>query len=161
MLGILCLKLSYKKPIVVIESGDHSTFYQGTQKDIELSENNIKNFVEKFIVLYSNWDDFKPEAVVKNMEPFLTEGLKEYLSSNLKNRKEKEFLGKKIQQNVSGISVQINKDSIVAIYDVVLRVDNIPLVVPTQLSLQIVKGTQTEWNPMGLYVNNITIHEGK
>jgi hypothetical protein len=24
-----------------------------------------------------------------------------------------------------------------------------------------VKGVPTEWNPMGIYVNNITIHEGR
>ena len=62
---------------------------------------------------------------------------------------------------MAGISVQVTKESTIAIFDVVLRVDDIPLIVPTQVALQLVKGVPTEWNPMGLYVNNITIHEGR
>jgi hypothetical protein len=81
--------------------------------------------------------------------------------SNLKLRKEKEFFGKKIQQAVAGISVQVTKESTIAVFDVVLRVNNIPLIVPTQVALYLVKGVPTEWNPMGLYVNNITTHEGR
>jgi hypothetical protein len=161
VLGITCITLANKNPIVVLASGNEFSYFQGRHSQVALNENNIKHFVEKFVTKYYNWNDLNPVLIYKNIEPLITDGLKENMLANLKIRKEKEFLGKKLQQAVTGISVQVTKESTIAIFDVVLRVDNIPLIVPTQVALQLVKGEQTEWNPVGLYVNNITTHEGR
>lgn len=161
VLGGAYIKLVNQSPIVVVAKDNDLSYYQGRFLKVSLNEGNIKHFVEKFIDRYYNWSDLNPEVIFKNTEPFITDGLKESTLANLKIRKEKDFFGKKLQQSVAGLSVQVTKESTIAIFDVVLRVDNIPLVVPTQVSLQLVKGIQTEWNPMGLYVNSITIHEGR
>jgi len=161
VLGFACITLANKNPIVIVSSDNEFSYYQGRHTNVELNENSIKHFVEKFVTKYYNWKELNPEVIFKNIEPFITDGLKENTLLNLKTRKEKEFFGKKIQQAVTDISVQVTKESTIAIFDVVLRIDNIPLVVPIQVALQLVKGVPTEWNPMGLYVNNITIHEGR
>jgi hypothetical protein len=161
VLGFTCITLANKNPIVIVANDNEFSYYLGRHTQVELNENNIKHFVEKFVTKYYNWNELNPEAIFKNIEPFITDGLKENTLSNLKTRKEKEFFGKKIKQAVAGISVQVTKESTIAIFDVVLRVDDIPLIVPTQVALQLVKGVPTEWNPMGIYVNNITIHEGR
>lgn len=161
ILGGAYIRLANQNPIVVLARDNEFTYYQGQRLKVPLNELNIKHFVEKFVERYYNWDDLNPEIIFKNVEPFITDGLKENTLLNLRNRKEKDFLGKKLQQAVAGLSVQVTKDSTIAVFDVVLRVDSIPLVVPTQVLLQLVKGIQTDWNPMGLYVNNITIHEGR
>lgn len=161
VLGFACITLANKNPIVIVSNDNEFSYYQGRHTNVELNENNIKCFVEKFVTKYYNWKELNPEVIFKNIEPFITDGFKENTLLNLKTRKEKEFFGKKVQQAVTDISVQVTKESTIAIFDVVLRVDNIPLVVPIQVALQLVKGVPTEWNPMGLYVNNITIHEGR
>lgn len=161
VLGFACITLANKNPIVIVANDNDFSYYQGRHTQVELNENNIKRFVEKFVTKYYSWNELNPEMIFKNIEPFITDGLKENTLTNLKTRKEKEFFGKKIKQAVAGIYVQVTKESTIAIFDVVLRVDDIPLIVPTQVALQLVKDVPTEWNPMGLYVNNITIHEGR
>ena len=160
-LGITCMSLANKNPVVVIESGNEYSYFQGRHQPVKINENNIKHFVEDFVIKYYNWNNLNPELILKNIGPLITDEMKESILSNLKNRKDKEFLGKTIQQSVAGISIDVTKESTIANFDVVLRVDNVPLIVSTQLVLKLVQGMQTEWNPMGLYVNNLTIHEGK
>lgn len=161
ILGILCIRLANKDPIVIRASENELTYYQGHYTNVKITENDIKHFVENFINKYYNWKELKPQLIYKNIEPLITDGIKESTLANLKNRKEKDFFGKKIQQTVAGISVELTKESVITIFDVVLRIDNIPLIVPTQVALLLVEGEKTEWNPMGLYVNSITVHEGR
>ena len=161
ILGVVCIILSNKSPVVILASENEFFYFQGRHSQVELNESDIKRFVEKFVTKYYNWSELSPEQIIKNIDPLATDGFKENTFANMKLRKEKEFLGKKIQQSVAGISVQITKESTIAVFDVVLRVEGIPLIVPTQVAFQLVKGAQTEWNPMGLYVNSLTMHEGK
>jgi hypothetical protein len=161
ILGAVCIILSNKSPVVVLASENEFFYFQGRHSQVDLNEGDIKRFVEKFVTRYYNWRELNPEQIIKNIGPLATDGFKDNTLANMKLRKEKEFLGKKVQQSVAGISVQITKESTIAIFDVVLRVEGIPLIVPTQVAFQLVKGAQTEWNPMGLYVNSLTMHEGK
>ncbi|MEK6774182.1 MAG: hypothetical protein AABY64_09590 [Bdellovibrionota bacterium] len=161
LLGVVCIFLANKSPVVILASENDYLYFQGHNSQVALTEIDIKRFVEKFVTRYYNWSELNPDLIIKNIEPLATDGFKINTLANLKFRKEKEFLGKKIQQSVAGISVQITKESTVAIFDVVLRVEGIPLIVTTQVAFQLVKGAQTEWNPMGLYVNSLTMHEGK
>ena len=161
ILGGVCISLANKSPVVILSDENDFFYFPGKHSQVELTETDIKRFVERFVKKYYEWNDMNPEVIIKSIEPLATDGFKEQVLAQLKFRKEKEFLGKKIQQSVSGISVQVTKESTIAVFDVVLRVEGIPLIVPTQASFQLVKGPQTEWNPMGLYVNSINMHEGK
>lgn len=161
ILGGICISLANKSPVVILSSENDFFYFQGRHADVALTETDIKRFVERFVTRFYNWQELEPEKIIKNVGPLATDGFKENTFLNMKARKEREFVGKKIQQSVAGVSVQVTKEATIAIFDVVLRVDGIPLVVPTQVSLQLVKGEQTEWNPMGLYVNALIQHDGK
>lgn len=161
VLGILALVLSGRKPIVVVTSNDDHIYLQGEKKSIDISESDIRRFIEKYVKLYYEWPVLEPDKITQKLAPFVTDGFKSRALEFLKERKEKDFGGKSIRQDVSGLSVNVTKDSTIAIFDVVLRVDGIPLVVPTQMAFQLNKGAATEWNPIGLYVNSATVHEGK
>lgn len=161
ILGVLCIFLANRSPVVILASENDFFYFQGRHNQVDLNEGDIKRFVEKFVTRYYNWSELAPELIIKNIGPLATDGFKENTFANLKQRKEKEFVGKKIQQSVAGILVQVTKESTIASFDVILRIEGIPLIVPTQASFQLVKGAQTEWNPMGLYVNSLTMHEGK
>jgi hypothetical protein len=146
---------------VILAGENESSYFQGRYIQTELKEKDIKHFVEKFVTKYYVWDDLNPELIIKDIEPLITDGLKETILTDLKFRKEKAFFGKKIQQSVAGVSVKVTMGETIVIFDVVMRVEGIPLIVSNQVALQMVKGIQTEWNPMGLYVNSITTHEGR
>jgi hypothetical protein len=161
ILGIVCIVLASKSPIVIVASENENFYFQGRQGQVEIKELDVKKFVERFVVRYYNWQELNPDQIIKNILPLATDGFKENSFLNLKARREKEFVGKKISQSASGINVQVSKQSTIATFDVILRIDNIPLIVPMQVAFQLVKGSQTEWNPLGLYVNTLTTHEGK
>lgn len=161
ILGIVCIMQTTKSPVVILASENEFFYFQSKHGKIELKESDIQKFVERFVTRYYNWTELNPEKIIQNIGPLATDGFKENTFSNLKLRKEKDFIGKKIQQSVAGVTVQINKESTIASFDVVLRIDGIPLIVPTQVAFTLVRGNQTEWNPMGLYVNTLTTHEGK
>lgn len=157
----LCISLANKDPIVILSSDNDFFYFQGQHTNVNLTETDIKRFTESFVKRFYNWQELEPETILKNVGPLVTDGFKENTLLNMKNRKEKEFSGKKIQQSATGVIVQVNKDSTLATFDVILRVDGIPLIVPTQIALSLVRGAKTEWNPMGLYVNSLTQFDRK
>lgn len=161
ILGVICFTLINKNPIVILASENESSYFQGRYTHQKASEADLRRFTEKFVTKYYEWNELNPEQIIKNIEPLITDDLKETMITNLKQRKEKDFLGKNIKQSVAGINVRVTKDEIITTFDIVMRVEGIPLIVPTQLTLLLAKGLKTEWNPMGLYVNTVSTHEGK
>ena len=75
-------------------------------------------------------------------------------------RKNKDFKGQEVSQDIAHIKVKISEKEIIVTFDKIFHIASIPLVVPTQVSVQIINGATTKWNPMGLYVNGILEHEG-
>ncbi len=161
LLVILCLTLSNRNPIVAIQQGADYTFVQGTRRPVPLGEDNIKRFVEEYVGLAYQWDTLDPNHIGEDIAPLVTDNFRAQEIAELSQEKDKDFMGKKVKQSVAGLGIQITKDSTVATFDVVLRVDNVPLVVPTQVSFQLVQGDRTQWNPLGLYVAGEIVYQGK
>ena len=159
--GGVCISLANRSPIVILASDNDYFYFQGRHAKVTLTELDIKRFVENFVSRFYNWQALEPDTILKSVGPLVTDGFKENTLLNMRARKEKDFVGKKIQQAATTASVQVNKDSTLAVFDVILRVDGIPLVVPTQIALSLVRGPQTDWNPMGLYVNSLTQFDRK
>ena len=160
-LGILAIVLANRSPIVAVATENDYLFFQSRRSKLDLNEANIKRFIERYVKLYYEWEVLEPEKIAQNIGPLVTDGFRAKAYELLKLRRDKEFVGKTLRQNVSGISIQVTKEDTIAVFDVVMRVEGIPLIVPTQLAFQLVKGNQTEWNPLGLYINGATMHEGK
>ena len=161
MLVVLCILLTNRRQIVVMASDQEAFYFIQKDSNSEIKEQDVKNFVQRFVKNYYNWNELLPEKILTSICPLATEGFKENTLPVLRVRKDKEFLGKKLQQSVAGVSIQVSKEATIATFDVVMRVEGIPLVVPMQVSFQLVMGDKTEWNPLGLYVNSVTEHEGK
>ncbi|MBX9765897.1 MAG: hypothetical protein K2X47_01380 [Bdellovibrionales bacterium] len=161
VLGVVCLVLANQDPIVVVASERDHIFLMGQRKDVDIQERDVSRFIERYVRLYYEWPTLEPDKVISHLAPFITNEFRSSALDFLKVRKQRDFGGKAIRQDITGMKVEITKNSTVAIFDVILRVDGIPLVVPTQMSFQLVQGTATESNPLGLYVNGTTVHEGK
>ncbi len=161
MLVCLALVLSSRKPIVALNTGEEVLYFPGQKMNVDLNEAAIERFIKRYVKMAYEWEVLDPDKITRQLAPLVTDGFREKEFLLLRQRKEKEFVGKTVRQNVSGLTVQVTKDSTIALFDVVLRVDGIPLIVPTQISFELVRGPTTEWNPIGLYINGETLHEGK
>lgn len=150
---------TFRSPLVIVMRGQEKQYYQSERKPNSITEKDIENFVYVFIERMLSWEKLEPIAILKQVEPFITSGLRDKLRADLIERAEKDFKGKSLSEGVTNIKVQVTDKDVVASFDKVLRIDGIPLVIPAQMAFNIVRGTSTEWNPMGLYVNGIVEHE--
>ena len=161
LLSVVVLYLLYQNPVVVIERGEEQTdYYIGKKQQIAINKNDVEKFVNKFIYSYNRWDQFDVKNIISNIKPMVTNGLENKLEKILANGLSKDFSGKQVQQDVANLKVVITKKQVAASFDKVIRIEKIPLVVPTELSFQIIRGPSTQWNEIGLYINGISEHKG-
>lgn len=157
----LCFYLTDKTPIVVEKSRQDQKFYVGKKQNVEVQRSNIKRLISEYISLRYKWkDELNVNQIAKNITPFVTEGFKRKVTSKLVTLRDKELRGKKVTQRHTKANIVITKDKTIASFDRVLRVNGIPLLVPTQITFRLVRGDVTVWNKLGLYINGIVIHEG-
>ncbi len=166
LLGFLCFSLtvfsfylSTNPPVVVLQKGEERRFYSSEKKEIHLSEKDIARFIEEYIRLRYTWSDSNPISALQNISPLTTKGLLQKMRDQIRKDFGKEESNKKIEQTVSNIKPIVTKNQALASFDRIVRVNNIPLIAPTRLSFRIIRNNPTVWNPMGLYVDGITIHE--
>lgn len=171
-LTILSFYLATYPPVVVIQDGDQRRFYYPEKKRVHLSEDNVADFIVKYVNLRYTWENFDSEVILQNISPLTTKGLLRKIEKEIrKESRSKKYgkYGKKstgkthkiIKQTVANINPMVTQDQSSVSFDRIIRVDGIPLIAPTYMSFRIVKGRSTVWNPMGLYVDGITIHESR
>lgn len=146
-------------PSVVTIEGGKKSYHTAVRKNLALKKTDIEDFVKDFILIYNQWEDFAQDRIIKNISPLVTEGLKKKLAQTFKNSLAKELKDKNARQGVTNLKVMASKNQVIASFDKVLRVNKIPLVIPTVLSFQLIRGKATQWNKLGLYINGITRHE--
>lgn len=151
----------FSDPIVVIQSGGSQEFLSGKRSEVVISEEAVKDFVEDFLKRRYEWDALDPESKSKTLAPIVTKGLGKKLFSLLTHLKDQEFQRKETQQVIVNVKVDVTEQSVVASFDKILRIEGIPIPVPTTISLNIIKGATNAWNPIGLYVNGIREHQSK
>lgn len=159
---LLCVVLfqSMRAPLVVYDDGTQKIPYMASTKEFKIDEEQIRRFLTEYLYLYHRWDKLEPDQILKQIAPFTTEGLIEKIQSLLNQRRDKDFKGREVSQDIAHIKIAVSEKEIIAVYDKVLHISSIPLVMPAQASFQIVNGAKTKWNPMGLYINGILEHEG-
>lgn len=159
LLGVILFQ-SLKSPLVVYDDGSQKIPYVAATREFKIDEEQIRRFLIEYLYLYHRWDKLEPEQILKQIGPFTTEGLIEKIQAQLLERKNKDFKGQEVSQDIAHIKVKISEKEIIVTFDKIFHIAAIPLVVPTQASFQIINGATTKWNPMGLYVNGILEHEG-
>lgn len=161
MLIIVIAMLAFQNPIVAVINEDQRVLLKAARKVLPVGEKEIERVVREFVKNRYQWDKLDPQLISKSVEPLVTGGLKKKLHALLMDLKENGLQGKKASQKITDIDVTITKKSVLAHFDKVLRVEGIPLIVPTGLSLMVVKGARTLWNPEGVYINGILENANK
>lgn len=159
---LLCILtyMSLRGPIVVTINDGRKQFFEGKRQNLPITEKDVEDFVHSFIGIVYQWENLKPEEIMNAGAPLMTEGLYEKLKSQLENRTTKEFAGKTLSQSVTNLKVKVTDQSVVASFEKILRLNGVPLIIPSELELGIIRGSASKFNPLGLFVNGITEHEG-
>jgi hypothetical protein len=163
IIGILVLSLivmAFRSPLVIEKTGLEKHYYQSERKSDSITEKDVENFVRDFLGQMFNWNSLTPDVILKQVAPFVTAGLADKIKQELIQRTEKDFKGKALSEGITNIQVQVTEKDVLASFDKVLRIDGTPLVVPTQIEFNIIRGSSTRWNPIGLYVNGLVEHVG-
>lgn len=157
---IICM-MYFSDPIVVVQNNEMQNYYIASKTKITISEDAVKQFVKKFLSLRYEWQELQPDLIKKNIEPIVTQGLSEKIYSRLNRIKTHEFKEKKAQQSITNVEVEVTKEKVLAKFDKLLKIDGIPLPIPTTISLNIIRDSSTVWNPIGLLVNGVIEHQSK
>lgn len=157
VLLIFAIMLYSKSPIVVLTDGKDARFYQSQKAEIKISEGVIKRHIEKFIYQRYKWDKLDVKKISKSLSYLTTKGFNKRVQLELKKLRAE--LKGHLSQDITDIKVIVTDKDTVASFDRVLRVNGVPLLIPTQMSFKIVKGDRHSLNPSGLEINGITIHE--
>ena len=148
-------------PIVVIKDGERQQYHAGQRASMPISEAAVAEFVRKFLHLRYEWSELNPHAKQQSLAPVVTVGLQKKLFKLLTHLKDKEFQGKKTSQAIVNVKVSVTEEKVVASFDKLLRIEGVPIPVPTSVSLHIIQGKTNVWNPIGLLVNGIIEHQEK
>lgn len=151
-----------KAPIVVTAHGNNRE-YQIGQRDLKApSQDDVRAFLKSFIVLRYGLHSGHLPTTLKNIAPLSTAG---YLTA-LKSEMDKDLANNKgqiksFEQYAAKIEVIVNEKEALARFDKIVRLNGLPLIVPTEASFQIIKDTSSKWNPYGILVNGVIEHESK
>ncbi|MDH5582147.1 MAG: hypothetical protein OEY33_09610, partial [Bdellovibrionales bacterium] len=103
-----------------------------------------------------SWENINPSILVRNLSPISTNGFLKKLRAELKKEKEGSF-----KQTITNLEIVLTEKESFAKFDKIFKINNIPLIVPTEISLKVIQGERSKWNPMGLYVDGIVEHNGR
>ncbi|MCB0308575.1 MAG: hypothetical protein KDD48_04330 [Bdellovibrionales bacterium] len=153
---VLYLFIQSGQHILVLDRSNH-TFYPSQIAKIEDSD--VKDFIKRFVEYRYNWQTFDPDQILKTIEPLSTSAFRKGLGKILGKQKAENKEGQSLEQYVAHIHPKLTETQATASFDRILRINSVPLVVPVQVSLHIIQGTRTPWNPFGLYVDSLTEYQ--
>ncbi len=160
LIGVIIV-MSFQSPLVILMSGHEKRYYQTERKQDSITERDVENFVRDFLEQLFTWDQLAPEVIIRQVSPLVTSGLLDRIRQELIQKTEKDFKGKTLSQGIVGVKIKVTPKEVIASFDKVLKINGVPLVIPTQMAFNIIGGGSTRWNPMGLYVNGLVEHEGR
>ena len=148
-------------PIVIEASDSERHYHIGSRDSKAPRKSDVKSFLKNFIRLrYSVFgSDFKTS--VKNIEPYSTDGYMKAVKKELQEVTKNKDQIKDFAQYVSNLQIEVTDKEAQATFDKIVRINGVPIVVPTEASFEIVKSKHTAWNPYGILVNGVIEHENK
>jgi hypothetical protein len=163
LMALFVLYRSGADPVVVVERCGVKNFFEGKRDAVKITDTDVKEFAEEWIKLRYTWSDFDPDKIAKRVEPISTEGFKQKLIELLtkKGAQGKDQKAQKLEEIAANIRITLTDKEVLAIFDRIVRINGIPIVVPSEVSLQVIQGSVSNWNPLGLYVNGVVEHEDK
>lgn len=166
-LGILSIFLfgailivAMRNPVVVLKSQGAQEFYPTVRQKVSIEKVDVEAFTKAFLSKLYVWQDFNADRLKTELEPFAEPGLVQKITEGQTQKYGKELKGKRLAQAITFVSVQVLDDRVVARFDRVLKIEGIPLVIPTEATLSMIEGEGSRLNPIGITVTGIVEREG-
>jgi hypothetical protein len=148
-----------RDPFVVVLNHKERIWVESEKKDVPIEREEIVEIIKRFIEKRYQWKKLNLDDILHHIQPITTSGLLEKMKDDLVLFIKNDLSKKNFQQAVANIEVQVSEKSVTATFDRIIRVDGLPLVAPLQLSLELIRGSRTRFNPIGLYINGIIEHQ--
>ena len=148
-----------RDPFVVVLNHKERIWVESEKKDVPIEREEIVEIIKRFIERRYQWKKLNLDDILHHIQPITTSGLLEKMKDDLVLFIKNDLSKKNFQQAVANIEVQVSEKSVTATFDRIIRVDGLPLVAPLQLSLELIRGSRTRFNPIGLYINGIIEHQ--
>ena len=145
----------FQSPLVVLRKAQEVEFYPSQRKPAPLEKPEVEAFTKQFLANLYVWNDFNGEKIARSIAPFSEEGLTSKVVGGQGQKYLKELGGKHLSQSLAFVEVSVLDDRVVCRFDRVLKIEGIPLVIPTEVTLSLIQGEPTRFNPMGIYVGGI------
>lgn len=159
MLGGLSFYLAKIDPVIFKEQEGQKFIYKASPTSIPLNPQTVGDLVKSFVHLRYTWDQYSTELILENLTPVTTRGFRNKLQKLLKKEKGKKIKGKKVTQKAIDIFPTVTEKEVRANFDLIVKIDSLPLIRPMSISLRLVQGSQNSFNPWGLYIDGLTEHE--
>ena len=159
ILGLILLFAGNRTPLIVERDNSIYRALSVESSDIKPTKESLAELVIEFVKIRYEWNSFEPQVIVKKLEPYTTEALRTKLFDEFGKKGFQNKSGESIEQAVGRIRPDISDKAILVCFDRILRINGIPVVVPTEISLLLSEGPKTYFNPMGLYINGLIEHE--
>lgn len=151
--------LGFRDPIVVVRSATGQEFYPSTRGPVSLEKGDVENITRRFLSALYVWTEFSGQSLAKDIAPYAEEALVGKIIESQSAKYAKVFKGKRLAQEISFVKVTVLEDRVVCSFDRILKVEGVPLVIPTELTLSMLQGGPTPQNPMGVFVSGILENE--
>lgn len=158
LLGV-AVAFGFRDPIVVIKSAKGQEFFSSVRGVVSIEKSDVENITRIFLHALYVWPEFNGHALAKEISPYAEEALVGKIIESQATKISKTFKGKKLEQEISFVKVEVLEDRVVCSFDRILKIEGIPLVIPTQVTLSMLRGSSTRENPMGVFVSGILENE--
>ena len=156
---VILVVQAFRNPIVVVRFNGEQEFYPTDRKRASVEKADVEAFSKRFLASVYVWNDFDSVNLGHEIAPFAEDGLAQKVVGGQGQKYAKELKGKHLAQAITFVNVEVFDDRVVARFDRVLKIEGIPLIIPTEVTLSMVQGDPTRMNPMGIYVSGITENE--
>ena len=154
-MGVALIVSHFKNPFVVVAKNHELDFYPTERLAVPLEKTEVEQFTKQFLVSLYVWSEFNGDRIAKSISPFTEGSLTDKVIGTQSQKYLKELGGKKLSQSLAFVEVSVLLDRVICKFDRILKIEGIPLVIPTEVTLAFVRGDQTVSNPMGIYIGGI------
>jgi hypothetical protein len=150
------LAATFRNPVVVVRGAEGEEFYPSERKRAPLEKADVEAFTKHFLTSLYVWGDFNGDKLARDIAPFAESDLVAKVVGGQGQKYAKELKGKHLAQAITFVVVEVTEDHVSAHFDRVLKIEGIPVIIPTDVTLSMIQGDPTKLNPMGIYVSGIT-----
>lgn len=155
ILTVFLIMSYFRSPFVILSKNHEVEFYPTQAISIPIEKPEIERFTKLFLTRLYVWNEFNAEKIEKLISPFTDGILSEKVVASQNQKYSKELAGKKLSQSLAFVDVSVLPDRIICKFDRILKIEGIPLIIPTEVTFLLTQGEPTELNPMGIYIGGI------